>query len=437
MIRWRTSAVLAAAAALLVAAAAGAEPGARLNPHRFLRPPTPAQCARAFGAPCYRPAQLQRAYDLRGLYRAGLNGRGRTIVIVDAFGSPTIRHDLTVFDRTFGLPDPSLRILRPAGRVPPYRPDLGDRVGWAEETSLDVEYAHAMAPGAAIVLVETPVDETEGATGFPQIVAAENYVINHGLGDVISQSFAATEQTFSSRRQILGLRSAFVNAARHGVSVLGASGDNGPAGYRLDNRTFYPFPVNSWPSSDPLVTSVGGTRVFLDGRGRRLRPDVAWNDGGAFPQAGGGGPSAVFARPRYQDGVRAIVGARRGTPDVSMSASAYGAAIVYVSFSGVGVAGPGWYPINGTSEAVPLFAGIVAIADQAAGRRLGLLNPALYALAARHAAGLLDVRTGDTTVRIRHRGRLRTVRGYRARRGYDLATGLGTVDAARLVAELR
>jgi len=108
-----------------------------------------------------------------------------------------------------------------------------------------------------------------------------------------------------------------------------------------------------------------------------------------------------------------------------------------VSFSGVGVAGPGWYPINGTSEAVPLFAGIVAIADQAAGRRLGLLNPALYALAARHAAGLLDVRTGDTTVRIRHRGRLRTVRGYRARRGYDLATGLGTVDAARLVAELR
>ena len=118
-------------------------------------------------------------------------------MIVDSYGSPTIDHDLAVFDQAAGLPAPPLmQIIQPVGRVPPYRAN-DNREGWAGETDLDVEYAHTIAPGANILLVETPTSENEGRTGFPAIVKAEKYVIDYGLGSVISQSFSATEQSFS------------------------------------------------------------------------------------------------------------------------------------------------------------------------------------------------------------------------------------------------
>ena len=134
------------------------------------------------------------------------------------------------------------------------------------------------------------MSETEGVQGFPEIVAAENFVIDHDLGDVISQSFGATEETFPSPLAIFGLRSAFENAADHHVTVLASSGDTGATNYELNLSDLYPMRVNSWPSSDPLVTSVGGTKLTLDDAGNRLAPDVVWNDGFA---AGGGGVSAV------------------------------------------------------------------------------------------------------------------------------------------------
>jgi subtilase family serine protease len=267
-------------------------------------------------------------------------------------------------------------------------------------------------------------------------VAAENDLINADIGDVISQSFSATEQTFTSPAQIFGLRSAYVNATAHAVTVLAAAGDAGATGPTLGGTSFYPFAVTAWPATDPLVTSVGGTQLSLDAVGRRLRPDRVWNESSlrTGPAAGGGGRSAVFGRPSYQDGVRGIVGGRRGVPDLSLSAASAGAVLTYTSFPQPG--GPGWAPVGGTSEATPLLAAIVAIADQAVGRRLGLLGPSLYALAGRHAPGIVDVTAGDNAVRFLRRGRVVTVRGYRARRGYDLASGLGTVDGARLVREL-
>jgi subtilase family serine protease len=159
-------------------------------------PPTTAFCEKAYKVACYQPAQIQQAYGLPSVYASGVTGQGTTIVIVDSFGSPTIQNDLGVFDRTFGLPaPPSFRVIRPAGPIPAYDPANSDMVGWAGETTLDVEYAHTIAPGASILLVETPVSETEGVHGFPQIVTAEEYVLKHHLGDVISQSFSATEQT--------------------------------------------------------------------------------------------------------------------------------------------------------------------------------------------------------------------------------------------------
>ena len=189
--------------------------------------PTTAECIAAFAIPCFSGRQLENHYGLPQLYADGLNGKGRTIVIVNSYGSPTIRADLKTFDSELGLPNPSLSIIHPVGAIPPFDPTDGTMVGWAEETTLDVEMSHAMAPGAKILLVETPVAETEGVTGFPQMVAAENYVINHHLGDVISQSFGATEETFPTAQSLLNLRSAFKNAAAHNVTVLASSGDNG------------------------------------------------------------------------------------------------------------------------------------------------------------------------------------------------------------------
>ncbi len=409
-------------------------------------PLTTADCEKLYQVACYGPAQVRRAYGLPALYAKGVTGRGATIVIVDSYGSPTIRNDLRVFDRAYGLPaPPKFRIIQPAGRVPAYDPDNSDMVGWAGETTLDVEWAHAVAPGANILLVETPVSETEGVHGFPQIVAAEEYVLKHHLGDVISQSFSATEETFSSASEIKALRGAYQLADRDHVTVLAASGDSGATDLGLDETTYYAFRVTSWPDSDPLVTAVGGTQLHFTARGAPAAPTV-WNDTysretneftdgdpGPNPLASGGGTSLFFTRPGYQDSVRDVVGGSRGVPDISMSAACNGSVDTYSTYRG---APAGWSPECGTSEATPLFAGIVALADQVAGHPLGLINPALYRLAAEGKPGIVDVTSGDNTVSFTQDGREQMVTGFGARPGYNLATGLGTVNARYLVPEL-
>jgi subtilase family serine protease len=217
------------------------------------------------------PAQLRTAYDLGPLLRHGINGKGQTIVIVDSFGSPTISRDLAVFDKQFGLPaPPSLRVIQPAGPVPPFRP-TPHRAGEAGETTLDVESAHVIAPDASILLVETPTLEEEGRSGFPQIVTAEDYVIRHHLGGVISQSFGATEQTFRSQASLRQLRGPYLLAARpaYNVTVLAATGDTGAAGLTYSTHSSFSTPAVGWPASDPLVTAVGGTQLYLTPAGAR------------------------------------------------------------------------------------------------------------------------------------------------------------------------
>jgi subtilase family serine protease len=442
------------------------------------QPPTTAECETDFGIACYQPFQLQRAYDLAPLFSRGIEGQGETIVIVDAFGSPSIASDLQTFDSQVGLPNPpSFRVITPEGPITtnptnctsvysPTGPDLcSDYYGWTDETSLDVEWSHVMAPKANILLVETPMTETEGIYGFPQIVAAENYVIDHHLGDVITQSFGATEQTFTSPSQINSLRSAYVNAAQHGVTVLAASGDQGSTDYFCDPSSGCANPDNAtccestraidWPSSDPLVTAVGGTQLHLNAEGERTAPDSVWNDlsstvGVTGPVytwgAGGGGHSTVFARPQFQDGVAGIVGDSRSTPDIAMSAAVNGAVDFYDT-TDPSVAG--WGIVGGTSEASPLFSGIVALADQVAGHSLGYLNPALYAMAqSRVPDGIVPISQGNNTFTFciaadvesdascPSSSDLVTVPGFDANGSYNDATGWGTVDAASFVPAL-
>src|ERR1700744_3183223 len=290
---------------------------------KTLTSPLPtSQCQTQLGISCYSPLQYRVAYDLNPLYAKGITGAGKTIVIVDSFGSPTIVNDLHVFDTQWGLPDPSLTI-RQFGTIPTFNPNDSTMVGWAEETTLDVEYAHSIAPGAKIVLAETPVAEVEGTSGLPEMMNAEKSLIDRGIGDVITQSFGATENTFpgfssGNFSSLLNLRYAFKDAQAHGVTVLASSGDDGATNAESDASTLYPVRVNSWPSSPPLVTSVGGTMLNLDNSGNRLSPDVVWNDGFG---AGGGGLSGVFERPEFQDGVAGVVGDQRGPPDISMPAS--------------------------------------------------------------------------------------------------------------------
>ena len=401
---------------------------------QFPAPQTIAQCQTDFGINCYTPVQYRSAYDLNPLYNSGITGAGETIVIVDSYGSPTIRNDLDTFDAQFGFPNPDL-VIDQFGTIPPFDPTNGTEVGWAEETTLDVEYAHSIAPGAKIVLAETPVAETEGVTGFPQMMQAEETLINEGVGDVISQSFGATENTFhgvstGNYSSLLDLRYAFEDAAAHRVTVVAGSGDAGATNYELDGATLYPYRVNSWPSSDPLVTSVGGSQLDLDQAGNKLVPDVVWNDGFG---ASGGGQSAVFPRPLFQLGVAKVVGDHRGTPDISMSAAVNGGCWVYMSFAGIespGVSDPGWYIIGGTSEATPMFSGIVAMADQRAGHRLGDINPDLYILGALNqythvSTGLVNITSGNNT--------FGGVTGFDATAGYNLATGWGTIDGYKFV----
>ncbi|MFI9187597.1 S8 family serine peptidase [Streptomyces goshikiensis] len=402
--------------------------------HQLIRavgsPLSTEECRTKWKIACYTPLQYRQAYDLNPLYKAGITGKGRTIVIVDSFGSPTVQHDLDVYSRQFGIPSTKVQVVK-WGNVPKWDPKNDDMLGWAGETTLDVEMAHAVAPDAKIVLVETGVAETEGTTGLPEMMDAEKALIDRGIGDVITQSFGATENTFpgfdkGDFSSIRKLRYAFEAAARNHVTVLASSGDGGATDNTADGTGYYHERVNSWPSSDPLVTSVGGTQLHLDEAGRRTAPESVYNDNGA----GGGGQSHVFARPAFQDGVKNVVGGRRGTPDISMAAAVDGGAWLYSSYD---PAATGWEVSGGTSESSPLFSGIVALADQAAGKRLGDIHEALYRLYGRSAydrtTGIVDVNDGTNNS---YQG----VTGYTAVNGYDMATGVGTLDATRFVTAL-
>jgi subtilase family serine protease len=442
-----TAAAVVAVAAVGAGVLAGGGAGAAVSGSSVRRPVLSAvrvgpgaQNGSARSLPLLTPRQIRAAYDLGPLYKEGITGKGQTIVIVDPFGSPTIARDLARFDKRFHLPaPPSLRVIQPAGKVPAYHAS-SPRMTCAVETSIDVEWAHVMAPGASIVVAETPAYENEGTTGFPQIVQAEKYVLRHKLGQVISQSFGATEQTLprkSDYAALRNLRGAYKLADKDHVTVVAATGDQGVAGFEDNDRDMYSFPVVNWPASDPLVTAVGGTQLYLRADGARKSPDTGWGNllppdflGSVLFGASGGGRSVVFGRPWYQDSVRDVTGSQRGVPDISMDAGS--AVATYGSFFNPQVGRARWFAGGGTSLAAPMFAGVVALAYQYARQHhlhaLGLINPAIYQMEARHEPGIVDIIKGNNS--------WLTVKGFSAGPGYDLVTGAGTVNAAYFVPEL-
>jgi subtilase family serine protease len=442
-------------------------------------PPTAAQCV-SVGRRCFTPQSTRAAYNLQPLYDAGSDGRGMTIAIVDSYGSDTMAHDLHVYNQAFGVASmcgeegvtcapgmPTFSQLHlqgsPATKAPPAKSKgtgLENKSAWALEVALDVETSHAMAPGANILLVTTPTAETLGVQGFTQMMAAEQYVVDHHLAQVISQSFASAEDAFGSTQSLLNLRHAFISAAQNGVTVLGSSGDGGTANGKKspvggpNAGSVFPFPTVEWPASDPLVTGVGGTYLCTDATatsGRvvdSLNPPAKCQANPGVAEVGwtfsGGGFSHVFAKPDYQSVLptgSTPIDTMRGVPDIGLQASAGTGALVFLSLPPDGLSGlicgavpcsTGWYDIGGTSLSAPQWAGLVAIADQINGGGLGLINPGLYRIGAdpsRYAAGFYDVTTGNNTADP-------TVRGYPATTGWDPITGLGTPNAAALLPDL-
>jgi subtilase family serine protease len=446
MFRLRLLAVLAAASAAALAgstapsarAAAGILPPPSLfaTPVSTVTPPDLSTCRQKGRISCYRPQHLQQAYDLPSLYGQGLSGAGRTIVIVDAYGSPTVHKDLQAFDRAFGLPDPpSLRVIE-LGHITRFNADNPARRSWALETSLDVQWAHAMAPGARLVVLEVaPRRARTLPKQLAPLIEAVHYSLDHHLGDVISLSFGVAEPAFADRKDLWPLHHVFTLAKQRRVTVVAASGDTGATAPRIDGSCCYRSRVAIWPASDPYVTAVGGTKLSLDDAGNRTKPDTGWKDPVG---ASGGGVSTLFGRPTFQKPIDHTRPRGRSLPDVSMSASTIGGVLVYTSFHEPGgLPGGRFSVIGGTSESAPLFAGIVAIADQAAGHRLGFLNRTLYDSSVLGSGGIVDVVGLNNSFTFGFVGEKKhVVKGFRAQGGYDLVTGLGTVDAARLVPAL-
>jgi subtilase family serine protease len=395
------------------------------SPKIFPPFPPPSICREPLGTTpqsrgfnCYTPALVRTGYNIP----SRLDGAGQTIVIVDAFGSPTVRSDLHMFDQVMGLPDPTLNIFHPTGSPPPLIPTkLHDTTGWAVETSLDVQWSHAIAPGATIDLV---IASTSSGN---VLNLAQQFVVQHHLGNVMSLSFGAPEAAIRGLGNNIQLRQAdtiYQAAANAGITVFVSSGDAGATnGLGAVNAQF--------PASDPLVTSVGGTHLFLADSGAYESEDV-WNDVDACPfgctrgQDGvtGGAPSKIFAAPAYQQPFSG--NPARTTSDVGYNASVYTGILVYLGFEPV----PQFFFVGGTSEGAPQWAALTALADQAAGHSLGQINLKLYAIASnpgKYAADFHDITSGDNNF---------SGPGFSAKAGYDIPTGLGSPNATNLINDL-
>jgi subtilase family serine protease len=391
--------------------------------------PMDADCRTFIGIPCYSPQEIQNAYGLAPILNAGYTGVGETIIIIVSFGSPTIAQDLQTFDADYGLPDPpSFTVLAPLGTVP-FDPTNSDQVGWAFETTLDVEWAHAMAPGANIVLLTSPVSETEGVQGMPEFLLLEQYALNRHLGKIISQSWGATENTLftpAGQQVFEDFELFYQDAAQQNVTVLASAGDVGSGNADI-NGTIYPFPTVIFPASSALVTAVGGTSLYADTSGN-YQSETVWNNSIG---AGGGGVSQQFREPLYQklllNSVQKALRNQRGIPDVAYNADPNTAILVYAGFLPGAAA---YYFIGGTSEGSPQWAGIIADANQLAGHPLGFLNLKLYSLVA-----LVGQSQFFHDITIGNNG-FNGVPGYGATIGWDLASGWGTPNLGKLVWEL-
>ena len=392
-------------------------------------------------ATCYTPQQLEVAYGVQPLLQRGTDGRGETVVLPELAESQLspplvtdLRADFAAFDRLFHLPAPVLKVVSTFPR--PAHPWFA----FGEEV-LDAEVVHSIAPGAAltILLVKgTSLDNADNA------VAASVAALRTGAldGGIISLSPAGQigGEHCVTHAQVDQLNAALEDDAAHHVTVVAATGDVGAAGEPCalitalggSGPSYTPMKEVVLVASDPLVLGAGGTTLHASHKTGAWGTETAWGlpngDPGSFFQASGGGFSHLFDRPSYQDGVPGI-GAMRGVPDVAADADPNTGFPVVTPNAG------GGYTVSahgGTSAAAPTWAGIIALADQYAGRHLGFVNPAIYQIAhsSHYHQAFHDITAGPANTA---KFPPVTISGYRPGPGWDPVTGWGSPEAKVLV----
>ena len=324
----------------------------------------------------YTPAQIRAAYGFTGV---SATGAGETIAIIDAYNDPTIAADLATFDAAYGIAAANLTVVNQSGGST--LPGTDSSAGWEVEESLDVEWAHAIAPGAKIILVEA------NSASDSDLFAAVNYARNLSAVSVISMSWGSDDSAQDASLDQADSAKYLVTPAGHqGITFVASSGDDG---------------VPNFPAESPNVLAVGGTDVYLNSN-NTISSETAWepqkSDGQVW--SGGGGVSVEFPG--------------RDVPDVSYNAGVGYA--LYDSFDGTG----GWIDVGGTSAGAPQWAALVALADQGRTSTLTSAQTLAALYAAPYSTDFHDITVGSTQFES-------------AGPGYDLATGLGTPVANNLV----
>ncbi len=373
---------------------------------------------------CYTPHTLRMAYGVEALTEQGFTGKGQTIIDIVSYGSPTLQQDIDVFDQTFHLPPITIQVLAPLGSAR-FDSSNQEMSSWAVETELDVEIMHALAPDAGIVVLTSPVDETEGAIGLPEFLQLEQYAASHHLGQIFSQSYVASEVTLSDSKsqQLVKTYTDFYKqiTTQQGFTIVSGSGDNGATDWANLNATqLSPTPTVNFPADVPWVTAVGGTTLL---RNNTRYDETAWS-------RSGGGVSKFFSEPAFQQSlpasVQSLLGGHRGLPDIAAVANPDTAMVNYIQGH--------WTQIGGTSASTPLWAGIIAIADQMAGHPLGFINPGIYKVATSQnfQKDFRDITTGSN----RFTSSKISVNGFQAIPGWDAVTGWGTPQASQFIPDL-
>jgi hypothetical protein len=360
-----------------------------LAAHPELGPPNVVLTQGAYG-----PSQVRHAYGFdqitfagKGNHTVAGTGAGQTIAIVDAFDDPNIAADLAVFDQNFNLPaPPSFAKLDQYGGTNYPAVDSG----WDLEISLDVEWAHAIAPQANIVLVESASNQ------FSDMLTAVDFARRMAGVSVVSMSWGAWEAEVGASFNLAALDAILTTPTGHaGITFVASTGDNGAA------------EAPEWPAASPNALAVGGTTLTTSDTQGTYGSETAWT-------LGGGGIATFESEPSWQAAVQST--GKRTNPDVSIVGDPQTGVAVYDSVpmaSTTGGTTVGWYQVGGTSAGSPMWSALLAIANQ--GRALqgkGPLNRAQVIVYSLSTTDFHDVTTGTN--------------GYPADTGYDLATGIGT-----------
>ena len=391
---------------------------------------------------CYTPAQFRVSYGIQPLLDRGTNGQGETVTdVVPAVsnvpaGSTTttqavplpdqppavtdIRRDLERFDSLFRLPAARIQVVTSlAGSASPWQ--AGD------EEAGDLEEVHMVAPAATLrVVLVPPSVQNSAKTASADMIAGLRVAIS---GTDVALITWGLGEHFFTKAQAAEMNSVLLGATAHHVTVIANSGDTGPFS---DMQPFGRTPVKevSLPAADPLVLAVGGTTLTINPSTGAYISETAWNTSSSFSQPGsasGGGFSHLYARPAYQAGVPGI-SAMRGVPDVAGDADAQDGAPVVLA----GGSTPFIATASGTEAAAPLWAGLMALADQYARHDLGFVDPAIYRIArsSGYHQAFHDITTGNNTMAMPYPV---GTAGYRTAPGWDPATGWGSPDAQVLV----